>query len=142
MQTAAPPTPVRSTALTPTPSASPSPMVIIVPLVRRWDASCVGVAEDVCERVGRRYVDVIAPQGPGVFNASGGHITVEPRPDCPEEMNRDVDPTFCWQAEAMGTEGLCIVFARYVGEDPRYPQYVQVGGRLVGTLFQPRRPCI
>ena len=151
------PTPTSTLLPTPTPTNSPqrtasarpsatpvrTATVIRVPIARIWEASCVDVPEEVCGGVARRYVNLVGPIGVYVLNASEGNLLVEPRPSCPAEMRRDVDPAFCWQVDAEGTSDLCMVFARYVGDDRRYADYLQVGGPTPGTIIPSRLPsCV
>lgn len=99
-------------------------------MVGRWSVRCHGVADADCAGAAERFVNLLAWSSDGVFDATGGVLTVQPRPVCPP-VPEWADGPYYWEVTAMRslpTGGdWCMVIAKH-SSDERYPPYVHVGG--------------
>jgi len=102
-------------------------------MVGDWTARCrLGVEEPDCSGASERFINLLARDGPAVFERSGGVLSVQPRPVCPP-VPAYADGSFCWQVTAETalppTFGgpWCMVITKR-STDTRYPPYVHVGG--------------
>jgi hypothetical protein len=107
--------------------------------------TCVDVPETECRPVARRFPHLLGMSYESVLDRSYGLMTVEARRACSDRYGREVDLSVCWQAAAdWSTGGVCMVFARYIGDDDRYPDFVQVGGDQPARFVEFNRlpPCV
>jgi hypothetical protein len=78
----------------PTPDATPSPEAPTAPtvMVGDWTVRCVDVQEADCVGAAERFINLLARSTSGVFDRSGGVLSVEPRPVCPWSRTRQTAP--------------------------------------------------
>jgi hypothetical protein len=133
----------------PSPATSwlaPSPVPTV--MIGEWASRCMDVKLVDCRGASERFLNMLARGHQAVFDQSGGHLTVSPRPVCPP-VQEWADGSFCWQVTADGAttssgEPWCMVIAKR-STDQRYPPYVKVGGpdgvgnAMVAPSRQP--PC-
>jgi hypothetical protein len=96
-----------------------------------WTASCGRAASLDCLGAVDRFTNVLGRSHDGVLATSGGRLSVELRPECPQ-VPVWAAAAECWQVSAEGGTGpICMVIARRA-DDLRYPPYVQVAGHTPG----------
>jgi len=119
---------------TATPVATPSPAATTVRtvMIDEWSARCVDVQKVDCIGAAGIFLNQLGRSYTGMFESSGGVLTVEARPACPLVPDW-ADGSYCWQVSVTGNvdpetgKPICIVIARRT-TDTRYPPYGQVGG--------------
>lgn len=120
-----------SPSLSATPTATPSGPSLSI--WGDWSATCVGVAARECRPVAKLFINNLAWSAGRVFEESGGNLTVEPRPLCPD-VPEHFDGSFCWQVRAsLEDRQICMVIAR---QDPDIAWrwgFGQVGGDYMAT---------
>jgi hypothetical protein len=91
-----------------------------------WTVACGGASDADCDGAVGLFANNLAGSWQGVHSQSGGRLTVEPR----------MCPTFdgltarqCWDVTAVLSSGpMCMVVA-HGANDPRYPDYFEIGGQ-------------
>jgi hypothetical protein len=113
------PTPVATVAPSPTPRA-------VTTGGATWTVACGGTSDQDCDGAVGLFANNLAWSWQMVIDQSGGRLTVEPR----------MCPTFdgltarqCWDVTAVLSSGpMCMVVA-HGANDPRYPDYFEIGGQ-------------
>jgi len=124
-----PSTPAANVGASPTPVATPapSPTPRAVTTVRAtWTVACGGISDKDCDGAVGLFANNLARSWQMVLDQSGGRLTVESR----------ICPTFdgltarqCWDVTAVLSSGpMCMVVANGAN-DPRYPDYFEIGGQ-------------
>lgn len=129
-----------------TSSLGPTPVPTV--MIGEWTSRCMDVKLVDCRGASERFLNLLARGHQAVFDQSGGHLTVRPRPACPPVPDW-ADGSYCWQVTADGAttstgEPWCMVIAKR-STDTRYPPYVKVGGPdgvgMAIVVPRPLPPC-
>jgi len=117
------PTPVATPIATLAPSATPR---AVTTGSATWTAACGGVSDRDCDGAVGLFSNNLARSWQMVFDQSAGRLTVEPRM-CP--TFHGLTARQCWDVTAVLSAGpMCMVVANGAN-DPRYPDYFQIGGQ-------------
>jgi hypothetical protein len=116
----------------PTSAASPAPTVpsptprAITAGRATWAVACGGIADEDCDGAVGLFTNNLARSWQMVRDQSAGRLTVEPRA-CP--TFNGLTARQCWDVTAvLSTGSMCMVVANGAN-DPRYPDYFEIGGQ-------------
>lgn len=112
---------------TPTVSVEPSPTPrAITTGEATWTVMCKATSDADCDGAVGLFANNLARSWEMILDESGGHLTVESRA-CP--TFNGLTARLCWDVTAVRSSGpFCMVVA-HDANDPRYPDYFQIGGQ-------------
>jgi hypothetical protein len=119
-------TPAVSLEPSETPEASFEPSATPRVIAGAWTAMCNGTSDADCDGAVGLFANNLARSGQRILEESGGRLTVEPRA-CP--TFNGLTARQCWDITVVRPSGpFCMVVANDAN-DPRYPDYFQIGGQ-------------
>lgn len=122
-------TPSANVGASPTPvvTSAPSPTPRTVTTGRAtWTVACGGISDKDCDGAVGLFANNLARSWQMVLDQSAGRLTVEPRM-CP--TFNGLTARQCWDVTAvLSTGSMCMVVANGAN-DPRYPDYFEIGGQ-------------
>jgi hypothetical protein len=112
---------------TPPATLAPSPTPRTITTGRAtWRVACRGTSDKDCDGAVGLFANNLARSWQMVVDESGGRLTVVPR-SCPTFDG--LTARQCWDVTAVLSSGpMCMVVANGAN-DPRYPDYFQIGGQ-------------
>lgn len=119
--------PVVGPPSTPTVSVEPSPTPRVIRTGEAtWAVRCEAASDADCDGAVELFANNLAWSGKMILDESGGRLTVESRA-CP--TFNGLTARQCWDVTAVRPSGpFCMVVA-HDANDPRYPNYFQIGGQ-------------
>lgn len=115
--------PVATPASTLAPSSTPRAVTLGG---TTWTVACGGASDMDCDGAIGLFANNLAWSWRMVLDQSGGRLTVEPRA-CPTFDG--LTARQCWDVTAVLSNGpMCMVVANGAN-DPRYPDYFEIGGQ-------------